>query len=49
MIIDDFDVFGAGIGPSETHPELVIDPNTAVAFKSFQSIPGWDAKVPQPH
>jgi|WetSurMetagenome_2_1015567.scaffolds.fasta_scaffold07475_9 hypothetical protein len=52
MIIDDFDVLSVGIGPSETYPELIVDPDTVlsfpVAFKSFQSIPGRDAKVLQP-
>ena len=52
MIIDDFDILSAGIGPSETHPELVIDPDAVlsfpVTFKSLQMIPGRDAKVLQP-
>ena len=52
MIINDFDVLSAGIVPSETDPELVVDPDAVlsfpVAFKSFQTIPGWDAKVLQP-
>lgn len=52
MINDDFDVLSAGIDPSKTHPELIIDPDTVltfpVAFKSFQSIPGRNAKGPQP-
>jgi hypothetical protein len=52
MIIDDFDIFSAGIGPSETHPELIIDPDAvlsfSIAFKSFQTISGRNAKVIQP-
>jgi hypothetical protein len=52
MIIHDFDLLSAGIGPSETDPELVVDPDAVlsfpVAFKSFQAIPGRDAKVLQP-
>jgi len=52
MIIDDFDVLSARIGPSETHPKLIVDPNAVlsfpVAFKGFQTIPGWYAKVIQP-
>jgi hypothetical protein len=52
MIIDDFDVLGAGISPSETHPELIVDPDAvlslSIAFKGFQTIPGWNAKVIQP-
>jgi hypothetical protein len=52
MIIHDFDVLSAGIGPSETDPELVVDPDAVLsfpgAFKSFQTIPGRDAKVLQP-
>lgn len=51
MIINDFDIFSAGIGPSETHPELVIDPDAvlsfSVTFKSFQMISGRDTKVLQ--
>jgi hypothetical protein len=51
MIIDDFDVLSAGIGPSETHPELIVDPYAVLSFpvalKGFQTIPGRDAKVPQ--
>jgi hypothetical protein len=49
MIIDDLDVLSAGICPSETHPKLIVDPDAVLsfpfAFKSFQSIPGRDAKV----
>jgi hypothetical protein len=52
MIIDDFDVLSAGISPSETHPELIVDPNAVlslpIAFKGFQTIPGRYAKVLQP-
>jgi hypothetical protein len=52
MIIDDFDVLGAGIGPSETHPKPIIDSDAVlpvpVAFKGFQMIPGRNPKVIQP-
>jgi len=52
MIVDDCDVVSAGIGPSETHVKLIIDPKTMlsfpVAFKRFQTIPGWHAKVFHP-
>ena len=52
MIVDDFDVLSAGIGPSETQAELIIDPDAVlsfpIAFKGFQTIPGWNAKVIQP-
>ena len=52
MIVDDFDVLSAGIGPSETHPELIADPDAVlplpVALKGRQTIPGWNAKVIQP-
>jgi hypothetical protein len=52
MIIDDFDILSAGIDPPETHPEPIVDPDTVlsfpVAFKSFQSISGRDAKILQP-
>jgi hypothetical protein len=52
MIIDDFDVLGAGIAPSETHPELIVDPDAvlfpSIALKGFQTIPGRNAKVLQP-
>jgi hypothetical protein len=51
MIIDDFDVLGTRIGPSETNPELTVDADAVlsfpVAFKGFQTIPGWYAKVLQ--
>jgi hypothetical protein len=51
MIIDDFDVLRARIGPSETDPELVVDPDAVlsipVALKSFQTISRRDAKVVQ--
>jgi hypothetical protein len=53
MIVDDFDVLSAGIGPPETYPELIVDPDAVlslpIAFKGFQTIPGWNAKVLQPH
>ena len=52
MIIDDFDVLSAGIGPSETHPELIVNPDAVLSFsislKSFQTIPRWNAKIIQP-
>ena len=52
MIIHDFDVLSAGIGPSETDPELVVDPDAVLSFpvalKSFQTISRRDAKVIQP-
>jgi hypothetical protein len=52
MIVDDFDILGAVISPSDTHPELVVDPDAvlslSIAFKGFQTIPGWNAKVIQP-
>ena len=52
MIIDDLNVLSARIGPSKTHPKLIADPNAVlsfpVAFKGFQTIPGWYAKVLQP-
>jgi hypothetical protein len=52
MIIRDFDVLSARISPSETDPELVIDPDAVLSFpvalKSFQTISGRDAKVIQP-
>ncbi len=52
MIIYDFDVLGAGFGPSETHPELAVDPNAIlsfpVSFKGFQVISGGNAKVIEP-
>jgi hypothetical protein len=51
MIIDDFDVLGAGTGPSGTHPELIIDPDAvlslSIAFEGFQTVPGRNAKVIQ--
>ncbi len=52
MIVDDFDVLSAGIGPSETHSELIVDPDAVlpfpIALKRFQTIPGWNAKILQP-
>jgi hypothetical protein len=52
MIVHDFDVLSTGIGPSETHSELIVDPDAVlsfpVAYKGFQTIPGWNAKVSQP-
>ena len=52
MIIHDFDVLSAGIGPSETDSELVVDPDAVlsfpVAFESFQTVPWRNAKVLQP-
>jgi hypothetical protein len=51
MIVDDFDVLSAGIGPPETHPERIVDPDAVlsfpIAFKGFQTIAGWNAKVLQ--
>jgi hypothetical protein len=52
MIIHDFDVISAGIGPSETQPELIVDPDAVlslpIAFEPLQTIPRWNAKVIQP-
>lgn len=52
MIINDFDVLNAGIGPSETQPELFIDPDAvlpfSIAFEGFQTIPGRNPEVSQP-
>jgi hypothetical protein len=51
MIIDDFDILNAGIGPSETHSELIVDPDTvlslSIAFQGLQTIPGRNTKVIQ--
>jgi hypothetical protein len=42
VVIHDFDIFGASVRPTETHPELIIDTDAmlsrAVAFQGFQSI-----------
>ena len=42
MIIYDFNIFGAGVRPTETQTELIIDSDTmlprAIAFQGFQSI-----------
>jgi hypothetical protein len=32
MIVEDFDVLGAGIGPSEADLELIVDPGTVLFF-----------------
>jgi hypothetical protein len=41
MIVHDFDVVGVSIPPSETNPELIVDPNAvlaaAISFEHFQS------------
>jgi hypothetical protein len=52
MIIDHFDVLSAIVSPSKTnsvpiaYPDIVL--TCSIAFKGFQTIPGWDAKVIQP-
>ena len=42
MIIHDFNVYGAGTSPTETHPKLVVDPDAvlsrAVALQCFQPV-----------
>jgi hypothetical protein len=51
MIIHDFDVISAGIGPSKTQPELIVDPDAVlslpITFEPLQTIPRWNAKVIQ--
>jgi len=41
-ISESIDVLSAGIGPSETHPELIVDPDAVrslpIAFELFQTI-----------
>ena len=52
MIVHDFDVISAGIGPSETQPELIVDPDAvlslSITFEPLQMIPRRNAKVIQP-
>ena len=51
MIIDDFDVVGVPVGPSEADAPLIIDPNAVLAgsisAQLFQAIAGWDTKIVQ--
>ncbi len=51
MIVDNFDVLSAIVSPSKTNSVLIVYPNTisalSIAFKGFQAIPGWDAKIIQ--
>jgi hypothetical protein len=52
MIIDYFDVLSAIVSPSKTNSVLIVYPDTilafSIAFKGFQTIPGWNAKIIQP-
>jgi hypothetical protein len=45
VIVDDLDVFGACIGPGETDPPLIVDPDTVLALtvttQCLQSIAWW--------
>jgi hypothetical protein len=45
MIVDEFDVVRAGIGPLEADPELVVDPDgmlsLAVSCEGFQHVSWW--------
>jgi len=49
MIVRDLDIVGVALGPSEADTPLIVDPNAhlpcAIAFQSFESIPGWVAQV----
>ncbi len=49
MIVHNFNVLGAAIGPAKTHPVLIIDPDTvltrAITPQLLQQIGGWDSDV----
>jgi hypothetical protein len=49
MIVDNLNVFSAGIIPDKANPKLVINPDAvlplSIAFQLFQHIPWWDTQV----
>jgi hypothetical protein len=53
MVVHNFDIFGAGGGPSEADSELVIDSYAVlpgpVSAKQFQAVSRRHAKVAEPH
>jgi len=46
MIIDDFDILGAGVRPTKADPELVIDPDRMLTFpiclERMQTVGRWN-------
>jgi hypothetical protein len=51
VIVNDFDVFSACVGPTEAHAELIIHTDAmlsrAVALQRFQSIAGEHPQIVQ--
>jgi hypothetical protein len=49
VIVDQLDILGTTIGPTETNPVLVVDPNAVLTFaisgKLLQSVPRRNSKV----
>jgi len=48
VIVHDLNVFNARIGPTETNPPWVVDPDTvlacSIALERFESIPWWHSQ-----
>jgi hypothetical protein len=53
VVVYDLDLIGTLIGPDEADPILVVDPDavlpSTVARERFQSIPGRNAEIVEPH
>lgn len=51
MIVHDLDIFSAGVRPTKTQTELIIDTDAmlprAITFQGFQSISGRHPKIVQ--
>jgi hypothetical protein len=49
MVVDDFDIFGARLCPTEANSPLIVDPDrvlaNAIALERFEPVTGRSAKV----
>ena len=49
MVVDDFHGLWAGVGPLETNPILLVDPDTvlaaSVALQCFEPVPGRNPQI----
>jgi len=52
MVIDNFNIFCAGIRPEKAHPKLLVHANTvlpgAISLQQLESISRWDTEIVKP-
>src|ERR1700754_2951626 len=53
VVVHDLDVLGAGVGPGEADPPLVVDPDAvltlAVTPENLQPVAGWRPEIVEVH